>query len=198
MRGLRGWLLGVLLLIAAWFVAAATPDGEALMTDPFTVTAAVGAPAVGDNLAVNIREIVVSDGVSASGGWQATGTWVVVDLDAWTVRTESPGRIGVAYLVLAHRTIAASERPLTHDSAATILDARLHVDVPQKGSLAFEIPADAVRGTAVLQIAQDNGAGAGDPTLSLEGGSVIELPLSLSDLPTVSGRALTPTDWVDP
>jgi len=50
----------------------------------------------------------------------------------------------------------------------------------------------------VLQIAQDNGAGAGDPTLSLEGGSVIELPLSLSDLPTVSGRALTPTDWVDP
>lgn len=198
MRGVRGWLLGILLLVAAWFVAAATPDGEARMTDPFRVTASLGTPAAGDNLAVTIHEAVVSDGVTASSGWQAAGTWVVVDLDAWAVRTESPGSIGVAYLVLADRTIAASERPLTLDRASTLLDSRLHVDVPQTGSLAFEVPADAVAGTAVLQIAQDNGAGAGDPSLSLEGDSVIELPLSLSDLPRVSDRALVRTDWVTP
>ena len=198
MRGARGWLVGVLLLVAAWFVAAATPDGEARMTDPFRVTASLGTPAAGDNLAVTIHEAVVSDGVTASSGWQAAGTWVVVDLDAWAVRTESPGSIGVAYLVLADRTIAASERPLTLDRASTLLDSRLHVDVPQTGSLAFEVPADAVAGTAVLQIAQDNGAGAGDPSLSLEGDSVIELPLLLSDLPRVSDRALVRTDWVTP
>lgn len=198
MKGGRGWLLGILLLVAAWFVAAATPDGEARMTDPFPVTASVGVPAAGDNLAVTIHEVVLSDGVTASGGWQAGGTWVVVDLDAWTVRTESPGRIGVAYLVLDDRTIAASERPLTHDGAATILDARLHVDVPQTGSLAFELPANAVEGTAVLQIAQDNGAGAGDPTLSLEGDTVIELTVSLAELPRVSDRELVRTDWLRP
>lgn len=198
MRGFRGWLVGILLLVAAWFVAAATPDGEARMTDPFRVTASLGTPAVGDNLAVTIREVVVSDGVTASGGWQAGGTWVVVDLDAWTVRTETPGAIGVAYLVLPDRTIAASERPLTLDRTATLLDSRLHVDIPQAGSLAFEVPADAVTGSAVLQLAQDNGAGPGDPALSLEGDSVIELPLSLSELPRVSDRALVRTGWVSP
>lgn len=194
----RAWLLGLLLLVAAWFVAAATPDGEARITDPFPVAASPGTPAVGDNIAVTIHDVVVSDGVTSETGWSATGTWLVVDLDAWAVKTETRGALGAAYLVLADRTLSASERPGARNNTTSLLKARLHVGVPQSGSIAFELPADVTTGTAVLQVAQNNGAGATDPSLSLEGDSAIQLPLVLKDLDRVTARELRRTDWVTP
>jgi hypothetical protein len=194
----RGWLIGVGLLVAAWFVAAATPDAEQRMTEPFRVTAEIGAPAIGDNIAVTVRDVVLSEGVTA-GAWSAEGNWLVVDLEAWTTRSEVPGQIGAAYLVIGDLTLSASERPTSRDSAASIFRARLHVDIPQEGSLAFELPADlAPDAVAVVQLAQDNSAGRGNPALSLEGDSVIELRVPLAGLAEVSDRALLTTGWVNP
>lgn len=194
----RAWLLGLLLLVAAWFVAAATPDGEARITDPFPVAASPGTPAVGDNIAVTIHDVVVSDGVTSATGWSAAGTWLVVDLDAWAVKTEAPGFIGGAYLVFPDRTFSASERPTVRDTTASLLKARLHVDLPQSGSIAFELPSDAVTGDAVLQLAQTNLAGPTDPAASILGDSVIEVPVALGDLDRVSNRELRRTGWMTP
>lgn len=168
------------------------------MTDPFRVTATRDETAEGRNIAVTIHDVVVSDGVTTDSGWSATGTWLVVDLDAWALRTESPASIRAAYLLFADRIVSASERPTARDSAGSLLNAPLRVDIPQSGSIAFEIPADAVAQDAVLQLAQGNTVGPTDPALSIEGDSVIELPLSLGDIDRVTQRELLRTEWTGP
>jgi hypothetical protein len=188
------WATAVALLVAAWLVAAVTPDGEQRMADPFRVSAEIGTPAEGRNVGVTIRNLTLADRVT-TGGWFAEGTWLVVELDAWAVHTELPASLGVAYLVLGDRTFAASERPGGYDTDASLYGTGLRVGFPQSGSLAFELPEDAATESGTLQLALGLTSSAIDPEPSLQGDSVIELPVDLATLPHVAERALPPTEW---
>jgi hypothetical protein len=178
------WATAVALLVAAWLVAAVTPDGEQRMADPFRVSAEIGTPAEGRNVGVTIRNLTLADRVT-TGGWFAEGTWLVVELDAWAVHTELPASLG----------FAASERPGGYDTDASLYGTGLRVGFPQSGSLAFELPEDAATESGTLQLALGLTSSAIDPEPSLQGDSVIELPVDLATLPHVAERALPPTEW---
>lgn len=188
MRRWAAWSIGLAFVVLAWFVAGATPDGEDRLTDPFPVPAEIGETAEGRNLGVIVHGVTVADRVT-SGGWHAEGTWLVVDLDAWTIRTESPGALGAALLTVGDRTFRASERPGNYSASASLLRTGLHLDLPQSGSLAFELPADAVddRGTLQLAIAE-----------TMSGDSVIEVEIDLAALTPVAELELPATEWTTP
>lgn len=187
-RRATGWGVGLALLVGAWFVAEATPDGEGRIADPFPVAASVGAPAEGRNLGVLITGATLADRVTFEG-WHATGTWLVVELDAWTVYEELPGTLGSATLDLGERTLRASERPGAYDRTASLFAGGLHLGIPRSGALAFELPADAADAAAMLRLAIDP---------LLVGDSVIEIPLDLATLPHVAEMALPATEWTTP
>lgn len=182
------WPVGLALVVAAWFVAGATPDGEDRITDPFPVAAEIGARAEGRNLGVIVQEVTLADRVS-SGGWHAEGTWLVIGLDAWTIQTESPGSLGAAFLVIGDRTFRASERPGNYSPEASLLRTGLHLDLPQSGSLAFEVPADVVDDHGTLQLALSE---------QLWADSVIEVQLDLAALAHVAELELPVTEWATP
>lgn len=188
MRRRFAWPLGVALVVAAWFVSGATPDGEERITDPFPVAAEIGRTAEGRNLAVTVHEATLADRVT-SGGWHAEGTWLVIELDAWTTRTEAPGSLGAAFLVAGDRTFRASERPGAYDPSASLLRAGLHLGVPQSGSLAFELPADAADGEATLRLGLSE---------QLAGDSVIEVAIDLAAVPHAAEVELPVTEWATP
>lgn len=186
---LTGWLIALALLAAAWFVAWTTPDGEARMTDPFPVAATVGDTAAGRNLGVTVHSATIADRVTL-GGWYAEGTWLVVDLEAWARVTESPGALEPVTLVVGDRTFRVSERPGSYALGSALFAAPLHIDIPQSGSLAFEL----AEGTDAAH----------DATLRLAVGqndiadSVIEVPLDLAALPHADEVALSEKAWVNP
>lgn len=189
------WLVALAMLVGAWFVAWATPDGEERISDPFRVAAEVGAPAAGDNLGVTVTALTLADRVT-SGGWYATGTWLVVDLEAWVTRTESPGSLNAVFLVVGDRVFRASERPGAYDPEATLLRTGLHLDRSLSGSIAFELPEELPDEPATLQLAIGNNAISHDDVL--EADSVIELTVDLHALERIPELALPPTEWTIP
>lgn len=173
------WVAGAGCLVAAWFVASVTPT-DADAAAPFVVTAAVGEPAVGRTLSVTVLDARLADAVTGPRGWSAEGSWLVVDLAAEAVDSEVSNLLGDARLVVGDREFRASERP---DS---MLRTPLAVGIPRAGSIAFELPADALTGLAVLRIS-------GDEDTRLD--SLIELELTLDELEHTDATTLRPTGW---
>lgn len=199
MRGrVLPWIAGVAMLVAAWFVSGATPDGEQRLTDPFPVTATPGQTIEADNLGVTVRDVRFADRVT-SGGWYAEGRWLVVELDAWLVHRE-PASLRVAYLRIGDRSFLSSERVRAYDPDAELGGWSLHVDVPQSGSIAFELPddilddADATRAT--LQLALGVPLASLSPAQNQHGAAVVELPLDLTSLHHETEIALPETEWM--
>lgn len=172
------------LLVGAWFVARVTPDGEELLADPFVVTATVGTPTEGRNLGVTVTGLTLADTVTI-GKWQGDGMWLVVELDAWAVRTESPAALQSVEFVIGDRTYRASERPDATVTNATLSGAGLYLDHPRSGSVVFELPADVEddRGTLRLSMFGDL------PD------SVIELPVDFGALDHVAALELPSVGW---
>ena len=172
------WTTGIALVGAAWAVLLVTPDDDA-GTEPFTVSAVVGERAESRGF-----EAIVTDarrGARAeAGGWAADGTWVVVDLEIAAVGSENGAVLRTAQLVVDGVTYRASERP------ESLLDSDLAVGLARSGSLAFELPADAVSAPATLQLAL-----ADDTRLD----DVVELPVDLPTLPSAPTVELLPNDW---
>lgn len=176
----RLWALAATLLVAAWFVALGTPDRDAA-TAPFTVTAQLGQEASGRNIAVTVDQVrLATEGVSDGSGWSAGGTWLVVDLSAQATVTEVAANLSYARLHLGADLYQASERP------RSLARSPLAVDIPRSGTLAFEVPPEAVTGRAVLTLGLSV-----DPRLD----SVIELPIDLDTVPREAEIAWERPDW---
>lgn len=181
-----GWLAGIALVVAAWFVLFLTPDDTA-RDAPFAVAAAVGEHAEGRNIAVTVTDLRLSEGISgtAQGGalWSADGTWFIVDLDAEArVSSEKRRTLQLSTLTFPDGTVySASERPDSLRSAALI------AGVPRSGALAFELPADLPGDSAVLTVGLTS-----DARLD----SVITLQVHFDDVAEVVGATLPATEWV--
>lgn len=194
------WITALAMLVAAWFVAGATPDGEQRLADPFPVTAETGVAVEGDNLAVTVHEVRLADRVSA-GGWYAEGVWLVVTIDAALTERE-PAVLRNCYLRVGERSFLASERLRYFDAEAAIDGQGLHVGIPQTGSLAFELPEDIVEtsgaSSATLQLALGSAIASLSPDQNHQGISVIELPVDLTALTLVGEVEITGTEWTMP
>lgn len=178
MRAALGWIAGLALIVLAGAVTAVAPDDDATQV-PFVVEARLGERAAGRDIAATITDVRLADEVTA-GGWRATGAWVVVDLEAEALLTERAAQLAVAQLRLGDRTFAASERP------ESLADARLEVGLPRAGSLAFEVPAGAATGEAVLRLGR-----VADDRLD----SVLELRIDLDAAEHVAAAELRETTW---
>lgn len=202
MRRLVPWLVATALLVAAWGVAFVTPDGEQGYSAPHPVAAVIGEPAVGRNIAATIHGLTIADRVS-SGPWSAEGTWLVVELDAWVVKRENEAMIGAAILTVGDRTFTASDRPGHYSSKATLYRHGLNLDLPQSGSIAFELPSDVLTddgaADAMLQLAFGGSNGAEQSVRAgIIADSVIELPVDLPALTREDSLELPPTTWTRP
>ena len=176
------WALGAALLVAAWFVALATP-GEDRAQSPFVVAAEMGETATGRNIAATVIDIRRTAEVREhAGGWVAEGNWVVVDLEVAAVTSEALTRLGHATIEIDGVRYSASDRP---DSLAEV---PLSVGIPQSGSLAFELPSELESGHAVLELALRS-----DTRLD----SMIVLPFDVADVSHVARAELRETGWAN-
>lgn len=175
------WTIGIACIVAAWFVALATP-GEQEAQAPFEIPAAIGETATGRNLVVTVTDVRRASEVNADG-WTAEGNWLVVDLETQAVLTEDRASLSHADLVVDGNRFTASERP---DS---LLRQPQAVGIPLVGSLAFELPEGFDGGPARLELAL-----ASDPSLD----SMIVLSFDLGEVPTVEQTDLLPTEWANP
>ncbi len=177
------WLVTLALLAAAWGVVKVTlPDGAAQA--PFVTTAELGEPAVTRNLAVTITDVQAARRVTDAEGWAADGTWLVVDLEAASVVSQDAAILSIATLIIGDRTFTATDRGTTFTWQPLV------TGVPRSGSLAFELPSDALSGQAVLQLAVPSGAIGEVP---LDG--MIELPIDLDEIPVEAEVALVENGW---
>lgn len=175
------WAITLVLLIGAWLLVKATlPEGSAQA--PFPTIATIGEQASARNLVVTITDVQLAERVSDAEGWSADGTWLVVDLDAASV--EKTVLLSHVKLVFEDRTFSETMR------GETFARHRLIAGVPQSGSLAFELPADAIHSSATLEL----GAGLPiDGTIPLDG--VIELEIDLESIPVESQVTLQENGW---
>jgi len=181
MRPWAVWAIGASLVVAAWGVTQITPPENAAVT-PFVVPAEVGGAAVARSFEITVTDPRRGDRAVA-GGWAADGTWIVVDVDVEARVDEVAALLGHAVLVVDGVTYRASERP------ASIFGTPLAVGIPRSGSLAFELPADAARGTATLELALSD-----ETRLD----SVVHVPIDLDALPRQPEVALARTGWATP
>ncbi|MEV1128413.1 hypothetical protein [Agromyces sp. NPDC049794] len=171
---------GAALVIAAWGVALVTPD-DAAAEQPFVVPVEVGDAGEGRNLAVTITGVRAADAATIDG-WVATGPWLIVDLEAAAVESESGALLSHATLSIDGRTFRASERP-----PDSLFRSALSVGVPRSGSIAFELPEAALGDdVAVLSLGLSE-----DPRLD----SVIELHLEPRRLDRVEEAELVSSGW---
>ncbi|MHC9044649.1 DUF4352 domain-containing protein [Microbacterium saperdae] len=177
------WLLTLTLLVVAWGVSKVTlPDDSTIA--PFPVAATVGEQAVTRNLAVTVTDVRLANRVTDAKGWSAEGSWLVVDLEAASVVTQELGTLSLAQLVIGDRTFSATDR------GTTLVDQRLITGVPRSGSLAFELPEDALTGRATLRLGVPSGS---YREVLLDG--VIDLPIALDDLPVDAEVLLDENGW---
>lgn len=173
---------GAALVVAAWAVALVTPDDEAAER-PFVVPVAVGDRGEGRNLAIVVTGLRAADAATIDG-WQATGPWLVVALEAAAMRSETGSQLSHATLAVGDRTFRASERP-----PDTLFRSSLAVGVPRSGSIAFELPDEAFGDDeAVLRLGLSD-----DPRLD----SLIELSFDPSTLERADEAELAPTRWAE-
>lgn len=174
------------LLVATGAVAATTPS-EADWEQPFAVQASIGEPFAGRNIAVTIHGATVTDRVF-DDRWSSTpgSLWVVVDASAAVVRTESSALIGRAALVVGDRRYTASTRP----DAFMLNGVALSIDVPTRGLLAFELPADALNDVGAKRARLELAMNA-DPRLD----SMIVTTIDLTSQPTRAEIELTDAVW---
>lgn len=181
-RAAAAWAGGIACVVAAWGVAFVTPDEEAA-SDPFVIQTALDKPAQGRNIAVTVTDARIADEVTAPRGWSAEGTWLVLDLEAQAVVSETRSALSYVVLQAGGRTFQASER------GRSLYREPLAVGIPQSGTVAFEIPADVAElTTATVQLGVSS-----DPRLD----SVIELPLNLAELPRPGHVEWFATRWTN-
>lgn len=92
---------------------------------------------------VTILDVRAASTVTASSGWSADGTWLLIDLDAESVTT---GRLlKGATLTIDALEFRASER------MDSLFSTNLVPGIPRRGTIAFELPDAMVTGTSPSQ-----------------------------------------------
>lgn len=183
LRRAAPWVGATALLVAAWGLGVATPPRNAI-EPPVVIHAEMGERATGRNLAAVVNDVRATQFVSTPN-WSADGNWLIVDLDAASVLSQREGRIGGATLKIGERTFRASERPGTDSLFAK----QLLPGVWQSGSIAFELPEDALSGTGTLSLSQRS---------DTRGDSLIQLSLDLESVPVTASEELLPLSWTQP
>lgn len=173
------WLLTAVLLAGASVLnAVALPDGSSEAS--FITRTTVGEAATTRNLTLTVTDVRAARTVTSASGWSAEGTWLVVDVDAAARDSQYAARLGFAELIIGERTFRATER------TDTFYQQRLVTGVMRRGGLAFELPDDALTGTAALRLGIP-------PDARYDG--LIEVPIDLDDIPIENEVALPETGW---
>lgn len=174
------WAVGVALVVAAWFVALATPPEDA-REEPFVVTASAGEEATGRDIVATVTGLRRA-GTVVDGTWSAEGNWLIVDLSVSS--RVSPRTLAHATLGIGDRTFSATER-----ARGSLYQQGLTAGVPRRGSIAFELPPELESETAVLRLASLS-----DVRLD----SVIALEIPLSEVPREDRAEMVPRGWSTP
>ncbi|MEV4776104.1 hypothetical protein [Microbacterium sp. LWH12-1.2] len=173
------WLLTLGLLAGAWAVVKITlPVGSA--QEPFVTVATLDEEATARNFAVTVTDVHAARTVIGADDWSAEGTWLIVDLEASAEVKQEGTSLRVATLTIGERTFSATER------GTTFYRQGLVTGVPRSGSLAFELPDDALSGDATLRL-----GATGNPVLD----GVIEMRIDLEALPVESEVTLQENGW---
>lgn len=175
------WSLTVALLAGAWVLnTVALPNGSSEAS--FVTRTTVGESGTTRNLELTVRDVRVTRTVTDPKGWSAEGTWLVVEVDAASRDSQYAASLGFAELTVGERTFRATER------GETFYRARLVTGVPRSGSIAFELPADALKGEGTLRL--------GIPADARYDG-LIEVPVALGDIPVEDEIVLPETGWTE-
>jgi hypothetical protein len=177
------WAATLALLAGAWVVTKVTLPDDAMIA-PFPHAATIGEPTTTRNLAVTVTDVHLAHQVTDSTGWTAEGNWLVIDLEAATVVTQNLGTLRLAQLTVGDRTFSATDRGTTFAAQSLV------TGVPRSGSLAFELPDDALDGRATLRLGIPSGS-AGEVLLD----DVIDLPITLGDLAVEDEALLDENGW---
>lgn len=177
------WALTIALLAGAWVVSKVTLPDDATIA-PFPHAAVIGEPTTTRNLTVTVTDVHLARLVADSTGWTAEGNWLVIDLEAATVATQNLGSLRLTQLTVGNRTFTATDRGTTFAAQSLI------TGVPRSGSLAFELPDDALDGRATLRLGVPSGA-IGEVLLD----DVIDLPLALDELTVEDEVLLDENGW---
>jgi len=178
------WSLTVALLAGAWVLnTVALPDGSSEAS--FVTRTTIGESATTRNLELTVTGVRAARTLTDPQGWSAggektQGTWLVIDLDAAALQSQYAASLGFAELTIGDRTFGATER------GETFYRQRLVTGVPRSGSLAFELPADALKGTATLRLSIP---------ADVRYDGIIELPIALGDIPVEESIVLSETGW---
>ncbi|MDT0158169.1 hypothetical protein Q9R19_11085 [Microbacterium sp. ARD32] len=179
MKRVMPWLLTLVLLAGAWLLnSIALPEGSS--EESFFTRATVGEAATARNLELTVTDVRAARGIADPRGWSAQGTWLVVELDAQALTTQYAASLGFAELTIADRVFRATER------GETFFRGRLVPGVPRSGAIAFELPGDALQGTATLRL--------GVPSDARYDG-LVELAFDAEDIPVEDAITLPTTDW---
>lgn len=172
------WLLTAALLAGAWTLSKVTLPLDSAQA-PFVTVATLGETASARNLEITVTDVHAARSVVDDKGWSTEGTWLVVDLEAAARATQKDAFLRTATLSIGDRLFSATDR------AVTFLNQGLVPGVPRAGSLAFELPPEALTGSGVLRL------GAANPVLD----GVVELTIELDELPVESEVALEENGW---
>jgi hypothetical protein len=176
------WALTAALLAGAWVVnAVALPDSAP--GAPFVTATTVGGTATAGNLTAKVTDVRAARSITDPRGWTAEGSWLVVELDAEAVDSQYGSLLGVAELTIDDRTFRATERGQTMFRTGALVPG-----VMRHGAVAFELPADALKGTAVLRLANAS---------TVADNGVIELLIDLAAIPVENAVNLPETGWAD-
>jgi hypothetical protein len=147
-----------------------------------TLDGEIGTPVAGNDLRITVHDTALA-GTLADGADRvdSPGVFVVLDVTAEALRKRSAVD---ADLVSGDLSFAPSERAVASAELST-----LSVGFPQRGSLVFELPAEALA-DATLRIRDHS---------SLDIAELIEVPLDLETKPAADrGRTLELPERIDP
>jgi len=163
LNAISPWAISLVLVVATWGLTQVEKDEDARY-EPFVTRAGIGERAETRNLTVTVTDVHAARAVTDGTRWRAEGTWLVVDLDAAATREQAGTALRVTNLRIAGRTYSATER------ASSLLQVPLVTGVPQHGSVAFELPKEALKGNGTLVFAE---------VYDYSADGIIEVPLDL-------------------
>jgi len=143
------WVISLVLVIAEWGLTQLKKPDDAIY-DSFVTRTEVGEQAEARNLIATVTDVHVARSVSDGDDWRAEGAWVVVDLDAAAAQTQTAALLR-AQLRIGERTFSATERGDTGNNL------RLITGVPRHGSVAFEVPDEALDDEATIVLSWHRG-----------------------------------------
>lgn len=178
-RRIAPWSLTAVLLAGAWVLnTVALPDSSSEAS--FATRTAIGETATTRNLELTVTDVRAARTLTDPQGWSAEGTWLVVDLDAAALQSQYAASLGFAELTIGDRTYSATDR------GETFYRQRLVTGIPRSGSLAFELPAEALKGTATLRLSIP---------ADVRYDGVIEMPIPLEDVAVEEAIVLSNPGW---